>query len=123
MIILVNRHEAREVEHEEKVKWLYSVLEQMEIPIAEWWPEETSMENIRKIKPKLRMLGIDIINDAEDGILIYLNDELIAEWQQPWYKLVEDPKERDVKYRFYYEMHLRRRCIFEDQQQNPEANA
>lgn len=122
MIILVNRHEAREVEHEEKIKWLYSVLEQMGIPIDDWWPEESSMENIRKIKPKLKKLGIDVIDDAQDGILIYLNDDLIAEWKQPWYKLVEDPKEKDIKLRFYYEMHLRTRCIFEDQQ-NTEDNA
>ena len=115
-VILVDRHEAREVEHEEKVKWIHSILERMDLPIDEWWPEDPSMENLRKMRKPLRKVGIDIIDDASDGVLIYLNDDLIAEWRQPWYKIVEDPKERDVRYRFYYEMHLRSRCVFEEEQ-------
>jgi hypothetical protein len=114
MIILVNRHEARKVEHEEKAKWIRFILEKMEIPLDGLWPEDPSMENLRRMKFKIKKLGIDIIDDAQDGILIYVNDDLIAEWKKPWYKLMEDPKERDLQYRFYYEMHLNARSVFDE---------
>jgi hypothetical protein len=122
-VILVDRQEARKVEHEEKTKWIYSILEKIGVPLEGLWPEEPSMENLRKMRVRLRKFGIDMIDDAADGVLIYANDDLIAEWKQPWYKLVEDTKERDIQYRFYYEMHLQNRSVFdgqEDLEENPE---
>jgi len=104
-VLLVNRHEAREIEYEEKVKWLRSILEQIGVPLDDW-PESPSMENLRDMRSLLRHWEIDVINDSDDGLLIYFNNDLVAQWIRPTYKMIEDPKEKDHRYRFYYEMHL-----------------
>jgi len=121
VVILVDRHEAREVEHQEKAKWIRSVLEKMAIPLDEW-PESPSMDNLRKMRVLLHQVGIDIIDDNNDGIEIYWQDELKAVWRKPFYKLVTDPKERNTRYKFYYELHLRCDPSIESLQENLETN-
>lgn len=112
-VILVNRHEAREIEHEEKVRWLRSILEQIGVPLDDW-PETPSMENLRDMRSLLKKLEIDVINDSDDGLLIYFNNKLVAQWIRPTYKMIEDPNEKDQRYRFYYEMHLNYNSVFGD---------
>ncbi|HUU89536.1 MAG TPA: hypothetical protein VMX17_17520 [Candidatus Glassbacteria bacterium] len=118
-VILVNRHEVREIEHEEKVRWLRSILEQIGVPLDNW-PENPSMENLRNMRTLLRKLEIDVINDSDDGLLIYFNNELVAQWVRPTYKMIEDSKEKDQRYRFYYEMHLNYSSVFDDNTTNEE---
>jgi len=117
-VILVNRHEVREIEHEEKVKWLRSMLEQIGVPLDDW-PETPSMENLRNMRSLFRQLQIDVINDSDDGLLVYFNNKLVAQWVRPTYKMIEDPNEKDQRYRFYYEMHLNCKDVFAN---NPEEN-
>ena len=112
-VLLVNRHEAREIEYEEKVRWLRSILEQIGVPLDDW-PENPSMENLRDMRSLLKQLEIDVINDSDDGLLIYFSNKLVAQWIRPTYKMIEDPKEKDHRYRFYYEMHLNHNCVFDD---------
>jgi len=117
-IILVDRNEAREVEHEEKAKWIYSILERMKLPVKDMWPKESTMDNLRKMRVKLRQHNVDLIGDADDGIQIYGDGELVAEWKRPRYKLVEDPTQKDIQRRFYYEMHLITKCIYDNKREN-----
>ncbi len=120
-IILVDRNEVREVEQEEKAKWIRSVLEKMKLPLKKFWPQQASMENLRKMRISLREYHVDLIGDANDGIQIYANNELVAEWVRPRYKLVEDPTQKDIQRRFYYEMHLITKCIYDKKQEKGNA--
>ena len=120
-VVLVDRQRAKAVEYEEKAKWIYSILEKMKLPVKDIWPKEATMENFRKMRTVLRKFNVDLIDDADDGVIIYSNNELVAEWKRPRYKLVEDPTQKDVRYRFYYEMHLITNCIYDHTQENNDA--
>lgn len=110
-VILVDRHKAKDVENEEKAKWLRSILEQINVPLDNW-PAIPSMDNLRKMRVLLKSLSIDIIDDSDEGLDVYWNDKLIAEWKRPRYVLRENKKERDPQFRFYFEMHLKCRDVF-----------
>ena len=111
-VILVNRHDAAQVEQEEKVKWALGILSFIGVPVEDW-PNEPSMENLRKVRGALKKLEIDI--DSNSGLKIYHQNNLLAEWLRPTYILREDSKELDVKYRYYLEMHLNCKSVFDDQ--------
>jgi len=120
-VLLVDRHEARKIEEEEKAKWIRSVLEKIGVPLDDW-PENPSMANLRKMRDLFRAAGIEIINDNCEGIEIYLNDEMVAYWRRPFYKMVMDPRERDVRYKFYYEMHLQCDSVYDQNQQESQQD-
>jgi hypothetical protein len=122
VVILVDRHEAREVEHEEKVKWLRTVLENVGVPMEDW-PDAPSMENLRKMRKLLQSVDIDILDDSNDGIEVYNGDKLIAEWRRPYYVLREDLTQRNERHRFYLEMHLKCRTVFEEEKEAAESNS
>ncbi len=111
-VILVNRSEATKVENEEKINWVMNVLETMGIPIDNWLKEPT-MDNLRQIRSDLRKLDIDIIDDSNGGIEIYFQGKLLGEWRRPNYVLKEDVQERNRDYRYYLEMHLNRKSVFD----------
>ena len=111
MPILVNRNEARDVENTTRGEWVISVLEALGVPVDDW-PKEPSYEDLRKMRNTLKALDVDIIDDRENGIEIYFQNNLIAEWRRPFFKLMKDPNERDPKYQRYLEMTLNCKVYF-----------
>ena len=114
--ILVNRHEATQIENEEKVNWAIDILQTMGIPVEDF-PKEPTMDNLRKIRGILKKLEIDLIDDSDAGLKIYFKGDLIAEWFRPTYVLREDPKEISPQYKYYLEMTLNHRNIFDENKQ------
>ena len=112
-IILVSHQNFKTVENEEKVKWLRSILSKMSIPLDNW-PENPSMNDLRKMRKLLLSQGVQIIDDNNEGLLIYVGNDLVAEWRKPNYVLKKDINERDPRYRTYLEMHLKRRPVIEE---------
>lgn len=111
-IILVNHHEAAQIEHEEKTIWLRGIFEKIGIPLG-FWPENPTMKDLRKMRGVLLAEKIEIIDDNNSGLEVYFDGDLIAEWRKPFYKLKRDPNIIDPRYRVYLEMHLRRRSVFD----------
>jgi len=105
-VIIVKRSEEKEVEQREKSRWIRDILKKMGIPGIEDWGDNLTMNDLRRIRKELKMLSVDIIDDSDNGIDIYWNMELIAEWKRPTYILRVDPNEIDQKYKYYLEMHL-----------------
>jgi hypothetical protein len=111
--ILINRQDASKIEGEEKVNWAINVLKTMGVPVDDF-PKEPTMNNLRKIRGLLKKLEIDLIDDSDAGLKIYLKGKPIAEWLRPTYVLKENLREVDPKYRYYLEMTLNHRSVSDE---------
>jgi hypothetical protein len=115
--IIVNRYEQQEKENEQKLLWIESILTNLGISINEWKvvePNTNMMANLRKIRDNLRALDLDIVDNCSCGISIYFKGKLIAEFLKPHYKLKEKINEKDIKFRYYYEMYLNTKTYFKE---------
>lgn len=120
-IILLNKEENTHiVEEEEKQKFLYQVLLSMGIPISEVWQENTTLSITQKVQLRamLKSFDVEVLDDFNGHMQIYVANEKIAEWNKPLYVLKTDLRELDPKKRLYYEMHTDYSTIFEEPSQN-----
>lgn len=119
-ILLDKEENTRRVEEEEKSKFIRYVLEQMGIPVDEFW---TNPESILTVEEKIKLREIlhaynVIIIDSLDGHLqMYVENDLVAEWHKPYYKLKTDLRQINPYKRLYLEMNLEFWSVF-DQQEN-----
>jgi len=116
IIITLKRDEQMDMESKEKSKWVREVLGKIGLPV-ESWAENLSMDDLRKLRVELKTLEIEILDDSNSGIKIYYREDLIAEWFKPNYVLRESPRKigRDPKDRYYLEMHLNCRDVFNEE--------
>lgn len=121
-VLIVKRNEEKQVELREKSQWIRDILIKMGIPGVEEWAEDLTMDDLRRIRGELKELDVDILDDTNNGIDIYWNNNLIAEWKRPAYVLRSNPNELDPKYKFYLEMHLNTRDAFDTAEQGGNNN-
>lgn len=116
-VILLNYNEnTKQVEDEEKMKFLHSLLEQMGVPIEDFWTEESlSIENRIKLRNVLNTYSIQVIDDLDGNLQVYVEDQKIGEWNKCKYKLKRDLKQLDPKKQFYLEMEVNYWTIFEQE--------
>lgn len=120
--ILLNYNEnTRKVEEEEKYRFLRAILEQIGIPIEEFWIDDNIIDKPEqriKLRNMLAKFGVQVIDDMDGHMQIYvaLDDEvqLAAEWFKCKYKLKRDLKELDPKKQLYLEMEVNYWSIFEE---------
>ncbi len=112
-IVITTQSQQREVEMQEKAKWVRNILGHMGMPVEEW-TENLSMQDLRRLRVELKSLDIDIIDDTDNGLEIYYQGNLIAEWRRPFYVLKEDRNQLNPKDRYYLEMHLRCNDAFDE---------
>jgi hypothetical protein len=118
-IILLNYDEnTKQVEEEEKIKFLRNLLEQMGVPIDDFWTAGTSLSidqrvNLRTI---LATYAIQVIDDLDGHMQVYVERELVGEWFKSTYKLKRDLRELDTKKQLYMEMTVNFWTIFEEQE-------
>lgn len=118
--ILLNYNEnTRHVEEEEKNRFLRSLLEQMGISLDSFWSDETALSVEQRIK--LRQLfivySIQVIDDLDGNMKVYVERELIAEWHKCTYKLKRDMSQLDPKKQLYLEMSIDYWSLFEEQKE------
>jgi len=118
--LLLNYDEnTRLVEDEERHRFLYSLLEQIGLPVNEFWQGEINLSIDQKIKLRniLATYGIQVIEDIDGHMQVYAENELVGEWNKCSYKLKKDLRQLDPKKRLYLEMHIDYWSIFEEQEQ------
>jgi hypothetical protein len=113
VILLDYGENTHQVEEEEKTRFLKSLLEQMfentEVfsNILALWPEDhLSVENKVKLRSILNKWGIVVIDSNGDCMKVLLDNEEIAIFNKPFYKLKKDLQVRDPKKRIFVEMHI-----------------
>ncbi len=126
--ILLNYNEnTRQVEEEEKARFLRGILEQcfegtdVVNQIHEIWNAEGTLPPTQKVKMRgvLATYNLQVIDDLDGHMKIYLENELIAEWFKCTYKLKRDLAVRDPKQRIYLEMEVNCWSVF-DAPEEPE---
>lgn len=92
----------------------------MGIPISEVWQENTTLSINQKVQLRamLKSFDVEILDDFNGHMQIYVANEKIGEWNKPLYVLKTDLRELDPKKRLYYEMHTDYSTIFEEPEQN-----
>lgn len=98
---LLNMSENKsDFEQEEKLKFLKSILETLELKIGDLFDNQT-IENKIKIKNILQKNNLKTL-DEEDYIIYFENNE-IARMKKPFYKIKKDLSELDRKNQVYIE--------------------
>lgn len=115
--ILLNYNEnTKKVEDEEKTRYLRNILEMMGMPIQEFWPndEPLSVDQRMKMRGVLAKYGVQVIDDLDGHMEIYVEGEKVAEWLKSSYKLKRDLSERDPRKQLYLEMEVTCWSLFEE---------
>lgn len=124
--ILLNHSEnTKQVEEEEKTRFLRGILEEMGIPVQDFWASETTLSIEQRIKLRgiLATYGIQVIDDLDGRMQIWVSpdkEELpqkVAEWHKCIYKLKRDLRQLDPRKQLYLEMEINCWSLFEEDQQ------
>lgn len=116
--ILLNHYEnTKQVEEEEKRRFLRSLLDQMGIPPdqLEFWSsdEPLTIEQRMQLRKVLSSYNIQVIDDPDD-MSVYVEGQKVASWSKPNYKLKKDISQLDPKKRLYLEMGIECWSLFEE---------
>lgn len=117
--LLLNHDEnTKLVEEEERNKFLYALLEQIGIPVNEFWTNDSvlTIEQRMKLRNILSTYNIQVIDDLDGHMQVYVEDDLVGEWFKCEYKLKRDLRQRDLKKQLYLEMQVNYWSIFEEQE-------
>ena len=124
--ILLNYNEnTHQVEEEEKARFLKGILEQcfsntdVAAQIQTIWSMDGALSAPEKVKLRgiLATYGIQVIDDLDGHLQIYLENELIAEWFKCTYKLKRDLRVMDPMKRVYLEMEVNCWSVFDDKEE------
>ena len=118
-IILLNYNDnVQQVEEEEKSRFLRSLLEQMGVPIEDIWKDEIllTIEQKIKIRNLLTTYAVQVIDDLDGHMQVYVEGEKVGEWNKCIYKLKQDISQLDPRKKLYIEMEIDCWSIFEEQE-------
>lgn len=116
--ILLNYNEnTKQVEEEEKNNFLRSVLESMGVPITDFWHTTHPLSISQKIKLRevLGTYNIQVIDDLDGHMQIYVERELVGEWNKCTYKIKRDLRQLDPKKQLYLEMTISCWSLFDEE--------
>lgn len=128
--ILLNYNEnTREVEEEEKARFLRGILEacfentETASQIQTIWNTEGVLSAPQKVKLRgvLATYGLQVIDDGDGHMQVYLENELIAEWYKCTYKLKRDLRVIDPTKRIYLEMEVNCWSVFDEKEETQET--
>lgn len=117
-LLLNHNEDTKAIEEEEKNKFLYAILDQMGLPVKEFWTNDSilTVDQRMKLRNILSTYNIDVLDDSDGHMQIYVEDELIGEWYKCEYKLKKDLRQRDPRKQLYLEMQVNYWSIFEQQE-------
>lgn len=125
-ILLDYNENTHQVEEEEKARFLRGILvtcfENTDVSsqIEKIWESEGLLSAAQKVKLRgiLATYGIQVIDDFDGHMQIYLENELIAEWYKCTYKLRRDLRVLDPRKRAYLEMEVNCWSVFDDKEES-----
>jgi hypothetical protein len=127
-ILLNYSEDTRQVEEEEKARFLRGILEacfentETASQIQTIWNTEGVLSAPQKVKLRgvLATYGLQVIDDGDGHMQVYLENELIAEWYKCTYKLKRDLRVMDPLKRIYLEMEVNCWSVFDEKEQETE---
>jgi hypothetical protein len=121
--ILLNYDEGtKKVEEEEKSRFLRTLLEQMGVPIEDFWITDGELSINQKIKLRgiLATYSVQVIDDLDGAMQVYVENEKVGEWNKCIYKLKRDLRQLDPRKQLYLEMEVDCWTIFEEEEKETE---
>jgi len=120
---LAGRHNFRTVEEEWQYEFVYYVLSNIGIPeeiLDGCFPEEGiegfTVDHRIELRKHMNTFDVSIIDDRDNGITMYVEEQLIAQWKKCKFVLREDPREVDPAKRIYVEIHADVWTIFDEEE-------
>lgn len=116
-ILLDHNANLVQIEREEKQIFLKNILEQIGVPINELWNAdiELSIELQMKINDLMKKYLIQVVDENGGDMNIYVEQEKIATWYKPFYKLKKDITNLDPKNQMFLEMEIDTWSILESE--------
>lgn len=116
--ILLNYDDnTKKVEEEEQLRFLRTLLEQMGVPVDEFWTtDDLSISQKMKLREILLTYGIQVINDLDGHLQVYVENELVGNWDKCTYKLKRDLRQLDPRKQLFLEMEVSCWSIFDEEQ-------
>lgn len=116
-ILLNYGDNTKEVEEEEKNRFLRRLFNEMGL-LIDFWAEEDLTLNVDQ-RTKLRKLlltnNLQVIDDLDGNIKVYLEKDLIGNWEKPTYKLKKDLSQLNYRKQVYVEMSISYWDIFNNE--------
>ena len=117
--ILASREEAKEQIKLLMYQWCYSILTEIGIEFSDEIPEDGNPNSLTILqKAKMRKIlannNIFIIDNQDEIIEIYIENELVAKWEKPFYKLHYDRTKVNPKERYYSEVEISFWSVFDE---------
>jgi hypothetical protein len=121
-ILLNHSDNVTQVEGEEKSRFLRELLHQMfeDVPdviskIQEIWADDSPLTVPQKVKMRgfMTTYNIQVIDDCDGRMRIFVEGELIGEWLKCKYKLRRDISQIDPKRQLFLEMEVNCWSVFE----------
>jgi|ERR1035437_795015 hypothetical protein len=115
-ILLSYGENTKQVEQEERIRFLKSLLEQMGVPISDFWESDDPLSIDQRIKLReiLMSYSIQVVDDNDGGMEIYVENEKVAEYYRPTYKLKRDYSKIDPRKQLFLEMTIDYNSVFEE---------
>ncbi len=101
---------------QEQNRFLRNLLDQMGVPIHEIWTSDglLSIEQKIKLRQTLTTYNIQVIDDLDGHMQVYVETQLVGEWHKCTYKLKRDLRELDPKKQLFIEMQVNCWSLFEE---------
>lgn len=118
--LLLNHDEnTKQVEEEEKTRFLRNLLQESGVPIQEFWNSDGPLTVDQRIKLRkiLSTYDIQVIDDLDGHMQVYVGGEIIGEWHKCTYKLKRDLRQMDPRKQLYLEMEVNCWTLFEEKEQ------
>jgi hypothetical protein len=103
--ILLNRDEkTKMVEAQEQARFIKAILESLDV-LPDWNPDEPfTVDSKIKFRKDLNAYNIHVVDDADGGLKIFADKEIIGEWKKTKYVLKTDRSQIDPNKKLYFEM-------------------
>jgi hypothetical protein len=117
-ILLSHNENTKKIEDEEKTRYLLGILEQMELPVQDHLSVEEdgvlSIDQRIKLRGLLRSYGVQVIDNLDGQMCVYVEGEKVASFEKPTYKLKRDYSQLDPRKQLYLEMTIECNSVFEE---------
>lgn len=113
--ILLDRNEkVKDIEAQEQARFIKSILESLEVPFEFDSEGPLSIDDKLQLKKSLNDYSINIINNIDSTMKIFVKKDLIAEWRKPKYILKIDESQIDPNKKLYLEMIIEFWTVFDN---------
>jgi hypothetical protein len=122
-ILLSYSDNTKQVEEEEKQRFLQTLLGQMGVPIADFWTTDGPLSIDQRIKLRgiLATYSIQVIDDLDGNMQVYVEGEKVGDWNKCTYKLKRDLRQLDRKKQLYLEMEVDCWTIFDEESETEQS--